>query len=62
MAQFGGPAWTLDEASGQYYLHNFTREQPDLNWWNPAVHRAFEDIIRFWLDRGWPDSASTSAT
>ena len=51
-AQFGGPAWSLDEASGQYYLHNFTREQPDLNWWNPAVHRAFEEIIRFWWDRG----------
>jgi alpha-glucosidase len=51
-AQFGGPAWSLDPASGQYYLHNFTREQPDLNWWNPAVHRAFEEIIRFWWDRG----------
>jgi alpha-glucosidase len=51
-AQFGGPAWTLDEASGQYYLHNFTVEQPDLNWWNPEVHQAFEDIIRFWWDRG----------
>jgi alpha-glucosidase len=51
-AQFGGPAWTLDEATGQYYLHNFTREQPDLNWWNPAVHQAFEEIIRFWWDRG----------
>jgi len=52
IAQFGGPAWTLDEGTGQYYLHNFTREQPDLNWWNPAVHRAFEEIIRFWWDRG----------
>jgi alpha-glucosidase len=51
-AQFGGPAWSLDEASGQYYLHNFTVEQPDLNWWNPDVRRAFEDIIRFWWDRG----------
>jgi len=51
-AQFGGPAWTLDEGTGQYFLHNFTREQPDLNWWNPAVHRAFEEIIRFWWDRG----------
>src|SRR5271163_1070677 len=35
VGQFGGAAWTLDEASGQYYLHNFTGEQPDLNWWNP---------------------------
>jgi alpha-glucosidase len=51
-AQFGGPAWTLDDETGQYYLHNFTGEQPDLNWWNPAVRRAFEDIIRFWWDRG----------
>ncbi|HEV3280448.1 MAG TPA: alpha-amylase family glycosyl hydrolase [Acidimicrobiales bacterium] len=52
VAQFGGPAWTLDEATDEFYLHNFTREQPDLNWWNPAVHRAFEEIMRFWLDRG----------
>ncbi|MGH9078672.1 MAG: alpha-amylase family glycosyl hydrolase, partial [Acidimicrobiales bacterium] len=52
VAQFGGPAWTLDERTGQYYLHNFTREQPDLNWRNPDVHRAFEEILRFWWDRG----------
>ncbi len=51
-AQFGGPAWTLDGATGQYYLHNFTREQPDLNWWNPAVAGAFEEIMRYWWDRG----------
>ncbi|MBC8195694.1 MAG: alpha-amylase [Acidimicrobiia bacterium] len=49
---FGGPAWTLDEASGQYYLHLFLPEQPDLNWRNPAVHEEFDGIIRFWLDRG----------
>jgi alpha-glucosidase len=47
-----GPAWTLDEATGQYYLHSFHRRQPDLNWWNPEVRAAFEDILRFWLDRG----------
>jgi alpha-glucosidase len=52
VAQFGGPAWTLDADSGQYYLHNFTAEQPDLNWWNPEVHEAFERIIRYWWDRG----------
>src|SRR5581483_9932934 len=52
VAQFGGPAWTLDEASGQYFLHNFTAEQPDLNWWNPAVDAAFEESLRFWWDRG----------
>ncbi|MGH9092602.1 MAG: alpha-amylase family glycosyl hydrolase, partial [Acidimicrobiales bacterium] len=51
-AQFGGPAWTLHEATGQYYLHNFTAGQPDLNWWNPAVAAAFDDVMRFWWDRG----------
>ncbi len=49
---FGGPAWSLDEASGQYYCHLFFPEQPDLNWSNPAVLDAFDDILRFWLDRG----------
>ena len=49
---FGGPAWTLDERTGQYYLHNFLAEQPDLNWWNPEVRDAFDDIYRFWFDRG----------
>jgi alpha-glucosidase len=47
-----GPAWTLDERTGQYYLHNFLPEQPDLNWWNDDVRAAFDDILRFWLDRG----------
>ncbi len=49
---FGGPAWELDEASGQYYLHNFEAEQPDLNWWNEDVGREFDEIVRFWWDRG----------
>jgi alpha-glucosidase len=50
---FGGaPAWTLDEGTGQYYLHNFLPEQPDLNWWNEDVRAVFDDILRFWLDRG----------
>jgi alpha-glucosidase len=49
---FGGPAWTLDEASGQYYLHLFAPEQPDLNWRNPEVHAEWERILRFWLHRG----------
>jgi alpha-glucosidase len=52
LAATGAPAWTLDEPSGQYYLHNFLPSQPDLNWWNPAVHQAFADILRFWFDRG----------
>jgi alpha-glucosidase len=49
---FGGPAWELDPASGQYYLHSFLREQPDLNWRNPEVERAMHGVLRFWLDRG----------
>jgi alpha-glucosidase len=47
-----GPAWTLDEATGQYYLHSFMREQPDLDWGNPEVEAAMHDVIRFWFDRG----------
>jgi alpha-glucosidase len=47
-----GPAWTFDEASGQYYLHNFLPSQPDLNWANPEVVAAMHDTLRFWLDRG----------
>ena len=49
---FGGPAWTLDEQTGQHYLHNFLAEQPDLNWWNEEVREAFDRILRFWFDRG----------
>jgi alpha-glucosidase len=49
---FGGPAWTLDPEVGKYYLHNFLPEQPDLNWWNEDVRDAFDDILRFWFDRG----------
>lgn len=49
---FGGPVWTLEPKSGQYYLHLFLSEQPDLNWRNPDVHAEFEQILRFWLDRG----------
>ena len=51
-SSFGGPAWTWDETTAQYYLHNFLPEQPDLNWWNPGVADAFDDIVRFWFDRG----------
>jgi alpha-glucosidase len=52
VSSFGGPAWTFDEASGQYYLHNFLPEQPDLNWWNEDVRTAFEQILGWWWDRG----------
>jgi alpha-glucosidase len=47
-----GSAWTLDPATGQYYLHSFLAEQPDLNWWNPEVRAEMEATLRFWLDRG----------
>jgi len=49
---FGGSAWEFDAATGEYYLHSFLREQPDLNFRNPAVVEAMHDVIRFWLERG----------
>ena len=52
LSVFGGPAWTLDEQTGRYYLHLFAREQPDLDWHNEDVQREFDEIFRFWLDRG----------
>ncbi len=48
----GGSAWAHDADRGRYYLHNFARQQPDLDWWNPDVRAEFERILRFWLDRG----------
>jgi alpha-glucosidase len=52
LATFGGPAWTWDERTRQYYLHSFLPEQPDLDWRNPEVRAAMMDTLRFWLDRG----------
>ncbi len=52
LSHFGGPAWTYDERTGQYYLHQFLREQPELNYRNPEVRQAMLDIMRFWLDMG----------
>jgi glycosidase len=52
ISDFGGSAWAWDEASGQYYYHAFLKEQPDLNWRNPAVQAAMHKVIRFWFDRG----------
>lgn len=52
LSHFGGPAWTFEPATGQYYLHLFTPQQPDLNWQNPAVAREVERILRFWFERG----------
>ena len=49
---FGGPAWTREDASGQWYLHMFDSSQPDLDWANREVHEEFLRILRFWLDRG----------
>ena len=49
---FSGPAWEYDEATGEYYLHLFGREQPDLNWENPAVRQAVYAMMRWWLERG----------
>jgi alpha-glucosidase len=48
----GGPARTWDDTRQQWYLHNFLKEQPDLNWRNPEVVEAMHDTLRFWLDRG----------
>jgi alpha-glucosidase len=48
----GGSAWEYHSPTGQYYLHNFWKEQADLNWRNPAVLEEFDKIMRFWLDRG----------
>jgi oligo-1,6-glucosidase len=51
-SMFSGPAWELDEATGEYYLHLFTRKQPDLKWENPEVRRAVYSMMNWWLDRG----------
>jgi alpha-glucosidase len=48
----GHPAWTLDDRTGQYYLHNFLPSQPDLNWWQPEVHDEFRRVLEFWFERG----------
>jgi alpha-glucosidase len=52
LSEFGGSAWQHDDATGQYYYHAFLKEQPDLNWRNPAVREAIHDVMRFWLARG----------
>lgn len=52
LSNFGGPAWTLDPATGQFYCHSFLKEQPDLNWRSPEVRAAMYEVLRFWLRRG----------
>lgn len=49
---FSGPAWELDETTGEYYLHLFSRKQPDLNWENPKLREELYKMITFWLDKG----------
>ena len=52
ISEFGGPAWTLDPKTGQWYYHFFYSQQPDLNWRKPAVEKAMFDQCRFWMERG----------
>ena len=52
ISDFGGSSWAWDEATGQYYLHAFLEQQPDLNWRNPEVRAAMMGVLSFWLDRG----------
>ncbi|HEX3837966.1 MAG TPA: alpha-amylase family glycosyl hydrolase [Steroidobacteraceae bacterium] len=52
LSEFGGPAWSWDTATEQYYYHAFLADQPDLNWRNPQVQAAMFDVMRFWLARG----------
>jgi glycosidase len=52
ISDFGGSSWEWDAATGQYYLHAFLKEQPDLNWRNPDLRAAMMDVLRFWFDRG----------
>ncbi len=49
---FGGDGWEWDESTQEYFFHMFVKEQPDLNWRNPAVRRAVLEVFRFWMDRG----------
>lgn len=52
LSQFGGPAWELDEKTGEYYLHTFDVSQPDLNWRNLEVVEEMLDTMRYWLNKG----------
>ncbi len=51
-SKFGGNAWEMDEATGQYFLHLFAKEQADLNWENPVVREEVKDVISFWAEKG----------
>jgi alpha-glucosidase len=49
---FGLPAWSFDELTGEYYMHNFSPHQPQLNWWNAEVRTEFDRILNFWFEQG----------
>ncbi|MCH2806909.1 glucohydrolase, partial [Listeria monocytogenes] len=49
---FRGPAWELDEKTAEYYLHLFSKKQPDLNWETPKLRQDVYNIMKFWLDKG----------
>ena len=51
-SSFGGKAWEYDETTGEWYLHLFSRKQPDLNWENPKVRQEIADICNYWMDMG----------
>ncbi|HEU4715723.1 MAG TPA: alpha-amylase family glycosyl hydrolase, partial [Candidatus Saccharimonadales bacterium] len=52
LSVFGGSAWEFDQVTGQYYLHSFLKQQPDLNWENPEVRKAMTGVLDFWLSMG----------
>ncbi|HEY1987761.1 MAG TPA: alpha-amylase family glycosyl hydrolase [Terracidiphilus sp.] len=52
LSNFGGSGWEHDSTTGQYYYHSFLKQQPDLNWRNPAVKQAMFDVLRFWMHKG----------
>ncbi|MEF0942469.1 glycoside hydrolase family 13 protein [Rhizobium sp. BR 362] len=52
LSVFGGPAWTFEAATGQYFFHQFSHRQPDLNWHNPSVRQEIYKMMNWWLDRG----------
>ena len=62
LSEFGGPAWTKDPGTGQYYYHAYLPQQPDLNWRNPDARAAMLEALRFWLARGVDGFATTRPT
>ena len=56
-SSFGGSAWQYDAATGEYYLHLFSKKQPDLNWENPEVRQRVYAMMHWWLKRAWMASA-----